>query len=138
MLLVCCIAVLAQEFELPLDIKGAHVAQIFLACQKGATGGYDKGKDIYIPPAAFQTGHIGICTQKKDGLYLYKDVRDASLPQEWAIACTPNVSMTLSWKREALPKSVSFTIKAGQGQPLDMGKYAQITVKKKCHGHVLM
>ena len=65
------------EFHMKLTVKGCQVGELHIGCKAGATVGYDKGQDIYVPPAAIQGGTIGLLIEG-DPLPLYQNIRPAA------------------------------------------------------------
>ena len=119
----------AHEFNLRLTVKGFQVGEIHVGCKAGATAGYDKGQDIYVPPAAIQGGTIGLLLEGNP-LPLYQDIRPAELPQTWRIRCQIRGRASVAWDKDLLPEGVAFTIRKEGGQPFDMRKIDSMTIIK--------
>ena len=119
----------AHEFNLRLTVKGFQVGEIHVGCKAGATAGYDKGQDIYVPPAAIQGGTIGLLLEDNP-LPLYQDIRPAELPQTWRIRCQIRGRASVAWDKDLLPEGVAFTIRKEGGQPFDMRKIVSMTIIK--------
>lgn len=117
------------EFNLKLTVKGCQVGELHIGCKAGATVGYDKGQDIYVPPAAIQGGTIGLLIEG-DPLPLYQNIRPAELPQTWRIRCRTQGRASISWDKDLLPEGVAFTIRKEGGQPFDMRKIDSMTIIK--------
>ncbi len=117
------------EFNLKLAVKGCQVGELHIGCKAGATVGYDKGQDIYVPPAAIQGGTIGLLIEG-DPLPLYQNIRPAELPQTWRIRCRTQGRASISWDKDLLPEGVAFTIRKEGGQLLDMRKIDSMTFIK--------
>ena len=119
----------SPEFHLKLAVKGFQVGELHIGCKAGATAGYDKGQDIYVPPAAIQGGTIGLLIEGNP-LPLYQDIRPAELPQTWRIRCRTQGRASISWEKDLLPEGVAFTIRKEGGQPFDMRKIDSMTIIK--------
>ena len=119
----------APEFNLKLTVKGFQVGEIHIGCKAGATAGYDKGQDIYVPPAAIQGGTIGLLLENNP-LPLYQDIRPAELPQTWRIRCRTQGRASVEWDKDLLPEGVAFTIRKEGGQLFDMRKIDSMTIIK--------
>jgi hypothetical protein len=117
------------EFHMKLTVKGCQVGELHIGCKAGATVGYDKGQDIYVPPAAIQGGTIGLLIEG-DPLPLYQNIRPAELPQTWRIRCRTQGRASISWDKDLLPEGVAFTIRKEGGQPFDMRKIDSMTIIK--------
>ena len=118
-LLLMAFCAVAQEFNLKLSVKGFQVGELHIGCKAGATAGYDKGQDIYVPPAAIQGGTIGLLLDDNP-LPLYQDIRPSEFPQTWRIQCRTQGRASVSWEKDLLPERVTFTICKDKGQPIDM------------------
>lgn len=137
-ILALAAATLAAEvppaFTLTLALKGAHVAKLIIECRPGATAGFDRAMDIYVPPSGMGTGFAGITIPDNKGLFFYKDVRPTTFPQTWTIDCVPLSSaspVVITWDHKSLPDSLSFSAKVGSGNPIDMHKISTLRIKKK-------
>ena len=119
----------APEFNLKLTVKGFQVGEIHIGCKAGATAGYDKGQDIYVPPAAIQGGTIGLLLESVQ-LPLYQDIRPVELPQTWRIRCRTQGRASVAWDKDLLPEGVAFTIRKEGGQLFDMRKIDSMTIIK--------
>ena len=118
-----------QDFNLKLSVKGFQVGELHIGCKAGATAGYDKGQDIYVPPAAIQGGTIGLLLEGNP-LPLYQDIRPAELPQNWRIRCRTQGRASVAWEKDLLPEGVAFTIRKEGGQPFNMRKVDSMTIIK--------
>ncbi len=119
----------APEFHLKLTVKGFQVGELHIGCKAGTTAGYDKGQDIYVPPAAIHGGTIGLLLDDNP-LPLYQDIRPAEFPQTWRIRCRTQGRASVSWEKDLLPEGVAFTIRREGGQPFDMRKIDSMTIMK--------
>ena len=117
------------EFNLKLNVKGFQVGELHIGCKSGATAAYDKGQDIYVPPAAIHGGIIGLFLENNP-LPLYQDIRPAALPQTWRIQCRTQGRASIAWEKDLLPAGVTFTIRKDKGPPLDMRKTDSMTIIK--------
>ena len=129
LVVLVCLALCAfgQEFNLKLNVKGFQVGEIHIGCKSGATADYDKGQDIYVPPAAIQGGTIGLILENNK-LPLYQDIRPAEFPQTWHIRCRTRSASSISWDRELLPDGLSFSIRKENGIRLDMAKTSSLSI----------
>ncbi len=121
--------VIAPEFHLRFSVKGFQVGELHIGCKAGATAGYDKGQDIYVPPAAIQGGTIGLLLEGNP-LPLYQDIRPAEFPQTWRIQCKTQGRASVTWEKDLLPEGVAFTIRREGSQPFDMRKIDSMTIMK--------
>ncbi len=126
-LLVAC--ALGQEFNLKLNVRGFQVGEIHIGCTAGATADYDKGQDIYVPPAAIQGGTVGLLLENNP-LPLYQDIRPVEFPQTWRIRCKTRGTASVSWDKELLPEGVLFSIRKDNGTIYDMSKIDSIKIIK--------
>ena len=126
-LLVAC--ALGQEFNLKLTVRGFQVGEIHIGCKAGATVNYDKGQDIYVPPAAIQGGTVGLLLEDTS-LPLYQDIRPVEFPQTWHIRCRTRGGASVSWDKELLPEGLRFTIRKENGASYDMSKTDSIKIIK--------
>lgn len=124
-------AVSGQGFEIKLQLQKAHIGEIFLGCQDGATSAYDRRIDIFAPPPGMQTGYAGFASSDPKLPLLYKDIRGVELPQEWKLYCQPegNLAIVLSWSAENLPEGLALTIKQDE-RVFDMRTVKRMEVKK--------
>lgn len=121
-----------QSFELSLQLQKAHIGEVFLGCQEGATGGYDRRIDIFAPPPGMQTGYAGFVSADSKLPLMYKDIRSLELPQEWKLYCQPegNMAIVITWSAENLPEGLSLTMKQDE-RAVDMRKVKRMDVRKK-------
>ncbi len=124
-------AVSGQGFELKLQLQKAHIGEIFLGCQDGATSAYDRRIDIFAPPPGMQTGYVGFTSSDPKLPLLYKDIRGLDLPQEWKLHCQPegNLAIVLSWSADSVPDGLALTIKQDD-RVFDMRTIKRLEVKK--------
>jgi hypothetical protein len=120
-----------QGFELKLQLQRAHLGEIFLGRQDGATSDYDRGIDIFAPPPGMQTGYVGFTSPNPKLPLLYKDIRNLDLPQEWKLYCKPegNQAIVLSWSPDSIPEGLALTIKQDD-RVFDMRTVKRMEVKK--------
>lgn len=121
-----------QEFELRISLENAHVREIYFACQKGATAGYDRGKDIFCPPGGM--GDMGLAwfvALEPQLPNLYKDIKDCTFPQQWELLVQPpkRKIMSLNWETEKFPDGLDFQL-SGDGVILDMKKTKKLLITK--------
>jgi len=122
-LLFCAFLAFAADasFECTLTIKNAQVSQLIIGCHQDATDGYDRGRDIYVPPFGMGTGVIGIILAEKSPNMLYKDIRPPKYPQTWRIDCKPARNpIILSWKQQDFPDGLLLKATTGKGNVIDM------------------
>jgi hypothetical protein len=120
-----------QGFELKLQLQRAHIGEVFLGCQDGATSAYDRKIDIFAPPPGMQTGYVGFTSPNPKLPLLYKDIRGLDLPQEWKLQCQPegNQAIVLSWSADSIPEGLALTIKQDD-RAFDMRTVKRMEVKK--------
>lgn len=123
----------AQEFEVKILLENAHVGELFFACQKGASAGYDRGKDIFCPPGGMgDTGLAWFAAPEADLPTLYKDVKNCVFPQQWTLLVQPPIrkKLVLKWEPEQLPTELDFQL-SGSGVDLNMRKTSELTLSAK-------
>ena len=110
-----------KDFEMSLSFENAQVGELIIGCNAKATDGYDRGKDIYVPPMGMGTGIIGIKIPADKQNMLYKDIRSANLPQTWDIVVKPaRKPIVIRWNTRDMPQTADFTVSLRDGKKLNM------------------
>lgn len=119
-----------RDFVLPIRLTNAHLGQVFLGCQQGATDAFDKGIDDLAPPPGIQTGYVGFVSTLPNSL-LYKDVKSHGDLKEWrlSIQVYEGKPLKMSWQESQLPKFYSLTLLTGDGE-VDMQKINHVEFTK--------
>lgn len=127
----CILALPADEFKLDIRMDNAQVEKVILGCAKGATNGFDAGKDIVIPPMGMGTAIVGFHLEGSDN-QLYCDLKSTALPVSWKLHCVlpqmpaiPNVpqppkSLRLDWDPKQIPADIHLTYSINGGKAVDM------------------
>ena len=130
-LLFCAFLTFAADasFELTLNTSNAQVGHLIIGSHKDATDGYDRGRDIYVPPFGMGTGIVGIFVSEKNPNMLYKDIRSTKLPQEWRIDCKPARNpIVVSWQKKDFPEGLQFKATNGKGIVTDMREKSSVRI----------
>ncbi len=124
-------AVFAEDFTVRLSLKNAHLREVFFGYSARATAGYDRKLDDFAPPPGIQTGYVGFVPGVKNLPLFYKDIRGPEPDQKWEFYTKvfTGKPMTISWKRDALPKGWSLSLKA-KDKTMDMTKVESITLQE--------
>lgn len=130
--LVAVMAMAADiSFEIPFTFDNAQVAKLLIGCHPDATDGYDRGRDIYVPPFGMGTGVIGIKLTDDNPNMLYKDIRSMKLPQTWRIDCKPaQKPITMRWTKGAFPAGLQVKASIGKGTVIDMNVLSQLKIAR--------
>ena len=119
------------SFMLPIAFDNAQVNQLVIGCHEDATDGYDRGRDIYVPPFGMGTGTIGIIVDEKNPNKLYKDIRSRNLPQTWRIDCKPaKKPLVMHWSKAELPPGLQFKATSSNGRVTDMNAVFRLQISK--------
>ncbi len=123
---------LADDFTVRLGLKNGHLREVFFGCAKGATDGFDRGKDDPAPPPGIETGYTAFAAPPT-GMpmpFLYKDIRSPADKVEWRFhgQVYKTKIIEMSWDPKTLPDAYSFCVIHG-GTTIDMRKTKQLQVK---------
>ncbi len=131
-ILLCGSGLLAanRDFVLPIRLANAHLGQIFLGCQQGATDAFDRGIDDLAPPPGIQTGYVGFISTLSNSL-LYKDIKAHGDLKEWrlSIQVYEGKPLKMSWQESQLPRFYSLSLLTGDGE-VDMRKINHVEFTK--------
>ena len=126
----CCGLLAAEDFSVRLQLKNAHLREIFFGSAAKGTAGYDRALDAFAPPPGIATGYVGFIPGTPNLPLFYKDIRSLDSEQTWQLYTKvyKGKPMLIQWDPASLPQGWSFTLKSKEAT-LDMQKTKMLELR---------
>ncbi|MEA2012273.1 MAG: hypothetical protein U9O87_04195 [Verrucomicrobiota bacterium] len=121
-----------NSFSVKINLKGGHLAEVFLGCAEKATDKFDRDYDDMAPPPGINTGYTAFISPDNK-FYLYKDIRPFSEVVIWNLygKIFENKNIILNWDLKTLPENYTFSASLNsEDKNYDMKKIKKIKISK--------